>query len=53
MNRILLAYVDPGTGSLLWQVLLSGFFVFLFMLRRVREKIKSAYASLRHRNVND
>jgi hypothetical protein len=40
------AYIDPGSGSLLLQVLLAGFFAFLFMLRRVREKLKSLFKSL-------
>lgn len=30
------AYVDPGTGSLIWQILLATFFGLLFYVSRIR-----------------
>ncbi|MGQ0535821.1 MAG: hypothetical protein ACT4PT_07095 [Methanobacteriota archaeon] len=35
-----LAYIDPGTGSLAWQVLLSGFFAVAFLFRRYVQRAK-------------
>ena len=29
------AYTDPGSGALIWQVLVAGFFGALFYLRRI------------------
>ena len=47
------AYIDPGSGSFIWQMLLAGFFTFLFMLRQVRERIKRLIASYRSKKGND
>jgi hypothetical protein len=42
-NIILLFYTDPGTGSLIWQLLLAsvigGVFYVRHMARRVKERI--------------
>jgi len=35
------AYVDPGYGVLLWQLLIAGFFGALFYARNIVSKIKS------------
>ncbi len=45
------AYIDPGSGALLWQFMLSAFFGGLFFIRRLRlwilGKIISALERLR------
>ncbi len=33
---MILAYVDPGLGSLLWQTVISAFVGFLFYLKKTR-----------------
>ncbi len=33
---MLLAYIDPGLGSLLWQGIISAFIGFLFYLKKTR-----------------
>ena len=35
------AYIDPGYGALLWQLLIAGFFGTLFYARNIIAKIKS------------
>jgi hypothetical protein len=35
------AYADPGSGALLWQLLVAGFFGAIFYLRRVVEWFRS------------
>ena len=30
------AYIDPGTGALIWQLLLAAFFGSIFLIRRVK-----------------
>lgn len=34
-----IAYLDPGTGSFLLQILVAGFLGFLFTLRLYRDRI--------------
>ena len=36
---MLLAYVDPGLGALLWQTAVAGFVGFLFYLKKTRRWI--------------
>lgn len=36
---MLLAYIDPGLGSLLWQGIISAFIGFLFYLKKTRRMI--------------
>jgi hypothetical protein len=36
---MLLAYIDPGLGSLLWQAIVAGVIGFLFYLRKTRQWI--------------
>lgn len=36
MSRIILAYVDPGSGQLIWQMLVAGFVGALFYFKRIR-----------------
>ncbi len=33
---IVLAYIDPGLGALIWQTLLAAFVGFLFYLKKTR-----------------
>lgn len=35
------AYIDPGTGSLIWQMLLAIFFGLLFYVSRIKNWIMS------------
>jgi hypothetical protein len=37
--KILLAYVDPGLGSLIWQSIVAGIVGFFFYLRKTRRWI--------------
>jgi len=48
------AYIDPGSGSFILQMLLAGFFALMFGLRQVRDKIKAAFISkFSKKNEND
>jgi hypothetical protein len=40
------AYIDPGSGSFILQMLLAAFFTLMFMLRRVRMKISKVVSGL-------
>jgi len=40
------AYIDPGTGSFILQMLLAGFFTLMFMLKKVRARIKKFVVGL-------
>jgi ABC-type iron transport system FetAB permease component len=39
------AYIDPGYGSLLWQLLIAGFFGSLFYIRNIILKVKTWFGS--------
>jgi len=39
-----LAYIDPGTGSLLFQALLSGFLTIVVFYKRVISFIKKVFS---------
>ncbi len=41
------AYIDPGYGSLLWQLLIAGLFGTLFYTRSIIFKIKTWFKTLR------
>lgn len=41
------AYIDPGSGALLWQALLAAFFGALFYFRSICRLIKSWIRDLR------
>jgi len=43
------AYIDPGYGSLLWQLLIAGFFGSLFYTRNIIFKVKTWFRT-RKRN---
>ena len=34
------AYTDPGSGALLWQLLVAGFFGIVYSLRRVVSRVR-------------
>ena len=40
------AYIDGGTGAMLFQLLLGGLAASLFFIRQIWAKIKSVFASL-------
>ena len=40
---MLLAYVDPGLGALLWQTAVAGFVGFLFYLKKTRRWIGGVF----------
>ena len=42
-ERPLAAYADPGSGALLWQVLVAGFVGALFYLRRLKTWLRGKW----------
>jgi hypothetical protein len=40
-----LAYLDPGTGSLIWQLLLAGALTAAFLAKRYWRRIKQLFRS--------
>jgi hypothetical protein len=44
INLTLLAYIDPGTGSLLFQALLSGLLTIVVFYKRVISFIKKLFS---------
>lgn len=51
--NFLIAYLDPGTGSFLLQILLAGFLGFLFTLRLYRDRIVAAVQRLFRKQISD
>jgi hypothetical protein len=47
------AYIDPGSGSFMLQMLLAGFFTLLFMLKNLRTKVVNFVRSLFKKRPND
>jgi hypothetical protein len=43
---MLLAYIDPGLGALLWQAILAAFVGFLFYLKKTRRWIVGAFRKM-------
>jgi hypothetical protein len=41
-----LAYIDPGTGGVLLQVLAAGFFTLIIFFRTIREQIAQFFRRL-------
>jgi hypothetical protein len=39
-EQVASAYTDPGSGALLWQILVAGFVGFLFHFRRFLSRIR-------------
>jgi hypothetical protein len=44
----MLAYIDPGLGALVWQVIVSAFVGLLFYLRKSRKWIVGMVKHLAH-----
>ena len=43
---MILAYIDPGLGSLLWQTVISAFVGFLFYLKKTRRLIVNFFRKI-------
>ena len=48
---MLLAYVDPGLGALLWQTAVAGFVGFLFYLKKTRRWIVDMFRKMFGRDL--
>ena len=46
MIILILAYVDPGVGALLWQTILAAFVGFLFYLKKTRRWIVGVFRKM-------
>lgn len=44
--HLALAYVDPGTGAMLWQILAAGVLGAAFYFRKVLTRIRSIWAEI-------
>jgi hypothetical protein len=40
---MIIAYIDPGTGALVWQMIVAAFVGFLFYLRQTRQWIVAVF----------
>jgi hypothetical protein len=43
---VLLAYIDPGVGALLWQTIIAAFVGFLFYLKKTRRWIVGVFREM-------
>ncbi|MGA2241831.1 MAG: hypothetical protein ABSH11_07305 [Verrucomicrobiota bacterium] len=43
---MILAYIDPGLGALLWQAIIAAFVGFLFYLKKTRRWIVSVFRKM-------
>ena len=48
-----LAYVDPGSGSLIIQMLVAGAVGVMFYFRQFREKVKSLFVRQSEKDVDE
>jgi len=46
----LFAYIDPGTGALIWQMIVSAFVGLLFYVKKTRDWIVGLFLSVFRRN---
>ena len=46
----LFAYIDPGTGALIWQMIVSAFVGLLFYLKKTRDWIIGLFLNVFRRN---
>ena len=53
LSRPAYAYIDPGSGSFILQMLLAAFFTFMFMLRRLRTKVGQFFGSYFEKKSSD
>jgi hypothetical protein len=51
-ERPTLAYADPGTGALLWQLIAASLFGLVFYLRRGLEWIKQLFRKANDENLD-
>lgn len=47
------AYVDPGTGMLLWQGLIAATGVLLFLIRNPKDALKKGWDKITRRNKSN
>jgi len=47
---MLLAYIDPGLGALLWQSIIAAFVGFLFYLKKTRRWIVEIFRKISRRS---
>ena len=45
-NLMIIAYIDPGLGALLWQTIIAGFVGFLFYLKKTRRWIVDVFRKM-------
>jgi hypothetical protein len=43
---MIIAYIDPGVGALLWQTLIAAFVGFLFYLKKTRRWIVGGFREM-------
>ena len=43
---MMFAYIDPGTGALLWQTIIAAFVGFLFCLKKTRRWIVGVFQKI-------
>ena len=46
MTILILAYIDPGLGALLWQMIVAAFVGFLFYLKKTRRWIVGGFRKM-------
>lgn len=46
MTILILAYIDPGAGALLWQIIMAAFVGFLFYLKKTRRWIVGVFRKM-------
>jgi O-antigen/teichoic acid export membrane protein len=46
MTIVILAYIDPGVGALVWQTILAAFVGFLFYLKKTRRWIVGMFRKM-------
>ena len=46
MTILILAYIDPGVGALLWQTIIAAFVGFLFYLKKTRRWIVGVFRKM-------
>jgi hypothetical protein len=50
MIVVILAYIDPGVGALLWQTIIAAFVGFLFYLKKTRRWIVGVFRKMSGRS---
>jgi hypothetical protein len=47
------AYIDPGSGAVIWQALLAAFFGALFFLRGFVRRVRTRFGGKRDKDAED